>query len=107
MPEVKAKLREAQDRLSESDYQVGYFYYRQVVSRRDRSLQAAAQGRPGVHRPRRVYFYLAESCSRCKREAEALPYYERLVNEFEQSEYLGQTQKRIAELKAQAAKPTT
>ena len=29
MPEVKAKLREARDRLSESDYLVGFFYFRQ------------------------------------------------------------------------------
>ena len=29
MPEVLMKLRESRDRLSESDYLVGYFYYRQ------------------------------------------------------------------------------
>jgi len=29
MPEVRAKLRDAKDRLSESSYLVGYFYYRQ------------------------------------------------------------------------------
>ena len=29
MPEAKAKLREARDRLSEADYLVGFFYYRQ------------------------------------------------------------------------------
>jgi len=28
MPEVKARLRESRDRLSEADYLVGYFYYR-------------------------------------------------------------------------------
>ena len=39
-----------------------------------------------------------------KREAEALPYYEKLVQEFEQSEFLPETQKRIAELKAQVTK---
>jgi outer membrane protein assembly factor BamD (BamD/ComL family) len=38
-----------------------------------------------------------------KKEAEALPYLEKLVQEFEQSEYLPQTQKRIAELKAAQA----
>ena len=29
MPEVKGKLREARDRLSEADYEVGVFYFRQ------------------------------------------------------------------------------
>jgi hypothetical protein len=50
-----------------------------------------------------VYFYLAESYVKIKRDAQALPYYEKLVNEFEKSEHLQDAQKRIAELKAQAA----
>ena len=37
-------------------------------------------------------------------EAEALPYLERLVQEFEQSQYLPVAQKRIEELKSQQAK---
>ena len=32
-------------------------------------------------------------------KAEALPYYERLLSEFEKSEYLAAAQKRVAELK--------
>ena len=40
MPEVKARLRDARDRLSQSDYLVGYFYYRQRwYPGRGRSLQ--------------------------------------------------------------------
>jgi outer membrane protein assembly factor BamD (BamD/ComL family) len=39
--------------------------------------------------------------------AEALPYFERLVNEFEQSEHLAVAQKRIAELKATLAQNKT
>jgi tetratricopeptide (TPR) repeat protein len=46
-----------------------------------------------------VYFYLAESLRLTKKEPEALPYYERLLKEFEQSEHLEATKKRIAELK--------
>ena len=51
-----------------------------------------------------MYFYLGESLIKIQRSAEALPYFERLVKEFEQSEYLEQANKRIAELKA--ATPT-
>ena len=51
-----------------------------------------------------AYFYLGESLIKLKREAEALPYFERLVQEFEQSEYLPDAQRRIAELKAAATK---
>ena len=49
-----------------------------------------------------MYYHLAESLRLSGRKeslAEALPYYERLLKEFEQSEYLENTKKRIAELK--------
>jgi hypothetical protein len=39
------------------------------------------------------------------RPAEALPYLERLVQEFEQSEHLLKAERRIAELKASPAVP--
>ena len=53
-----------------------------------------------------VYFYLAESYVKEKREPEALPLYEKLVQEFEQSEHLAEAQKRITELKALAQNKT-
>ena len=95
------QLREAQDRLSDRDYRVG-------------SLSTATSGipgaidasrrcsrRPGVHPPRRASTSTSPSrSSRSQRPAEALPYFERLVKEFEQSEFLEQAQKRMTELKA-------
>ena len=103
MPEVKAKLRETRNRLSQSDYLVGFFYYRQrwypgAVDR----FQALLKSDPEYGRRDAVYYYLAETLIKTKREAAALPYYEKLVQEFEQSRYLPETQRRIAELKAQA-----
>ncbi len=57
MEEVQGKRRETRDRLSEADYQVGYFYYRQKwYPGLDRSLQAGAQGRSGLHRARQRLF---------------------------------------------------
>ena len=53
MPEVKAKLREAHDRLSEADYLVGSSTSAAVVSRRDRSVQGGAQAGRRLHRSRR------------------------------------------------------
>jgi outer membrane protein assembly factor BamD len=102
MPEVKAKLRETRDRLSESNYLVGYFYFRQrwYPGAIDR-FKALLKDDPGYTGRDAVYYYLAESLARTKREAEALPYLEKLVQEFEQSEYLVEAQKRIAELKTQ------
>jgi len=100
MPETKGKLREALDRLSESDYLVGFFYFRArwypgAIDRFETLLKSDPEysGRDAV------YYYLAEAKVRTKRQAEALPLYEKLVQEFEQSQYLPEAQKRIAELK--------
>lgn len=106
LPEVRTKLREAKDRLSEADYEVGVFYYRQrwypgAIDRLSTLLKADPEftGRDGV------YFYLAESLSKINRNAEALPYYEKLVAEFETSEHLEDTKKRIAVIKATPPAP--
>jgi len=101
MPEVKAKLREARDRLSRSDYNVGFYYFRQrwYPGAIDR-FKALLKDDPEYTSRDAVYFYLAESLISTKRPAEALPYFERLLEEFEQSELLEEARKRVAELKA-------
>ena len=108
MPEVKTKYREARDRLSESDYLVGYFYFRQrwYPGAIDRFKQVLRED-PDYTSRDAVYFYLAESLLKLKNEAEALPYLEKLVAEFERSEYLQDAQKRITELKANAQAKTS
>jgi outer membrane protein assembly factor BamD len=108
MPEVKTKLRETRDRLSEADYQVGFFYFRQkwysgAISR----FRSVLKEDPEFTGRDAVYYHLAEAYVRTKREAEALPLFEKLVKEFEQSEYLVEAQKRITELKTQTtSKPS-
>ncbi len=104
MPDAQAKLRQAKDRLSESDYLVGFFYWRQrwYPGAIDR-FKAVLKQDPAYTSRDAVYFHLADSLIKMKKEAEALPYLERLAQEFEQSEYLPETQKRIAELKASMA----
>jgi outer membrane protein assembly factor BamD len=100
MPEVRTRLREAKDRLAEADYQVAVFYYRNrwypgAVER----LRALLARDPEYTYRDGAYFHLGESLVRMNRPAEALPYFERIIKEFEHSEYLDDTRKRIAELK--------
>ncbi|HSL23392.1 MAG TPA: outer membrane protein assembly factor BamD [Vicinamibacterales bacterium] len=100
MPEVRTRRREAMDRLADADYQVGVFYYRNrwypgAVER----FKALLVRDPEYTNRDAVYYHLGESLMRLQRPAEALPYYERLVKEFERSEYLDDAQKRVAELK--------
>jgi outer membrane protein assembly factor BamD len=108
MPEAKQKLRECKDRLSQSDYLVGYFYYRQrwYVGAVDR-FKSVLKDDPEYTGRDAVYYYLADSLVKMKLEAEALPYLEKLIAEFEQSEYLVDAQKRVTELKTQLQAKTS
>jgi outer membrane protein assembly factor BamD len=99
--EARERQRETRDRLSASEYGVGLFYYRSkwYPGAIDR-LQALLKADPEYTRRDAVYFYLAESLAKVMRPAEALPYMERIIAEFERSEYLEKAKLRVAELKA-------
>ena len=101
MPEVKKQWREARDRLSEASYRVGLFYfrskyYRGAISR----FMEVLKDDPGYTRRDALYYYLAESLVRENQAPAALPYYDRLLKEFTESEYHEEARKRLAELKA-------
>lgn len=104
-PEVEQKLREARDRVSQADAQVGVFYYKQrwYPGAIDR-LRAVLKADPGFTYRDEVYYYLAEALLKVKLDAEALPLYEKLLNEFTASEYLEKAKLRQAELQANMAK---
>jgi outer membrane protein assembly factor BamD len=110
-PEVEAKLREARDRVSTSEYQVGVFYYKQrwYPGAIDR-LRALMKSDPGFTYRDGLYYYLAEALVKVRLDAEALPLLDKLLAEFSQSEYLEKAKVLQAQLKANMAKagaPTT
>lgn len=99
--EAKLRLREARDRLSDHSYRVGLHYFRSrwypgAIDRFKEVLDRDPQftNRDGV------YFYMGESLLKIQRPAEALPYFDRLITEFEVSEFLEDAQKRVEEIKA-------
>lgn len=101
-PEVKDRWRIARDRLSEASYRVGLLYYRLrwdpgAVSR----FQEVLKDDPTYSGRDAVYFYLAESLARSDKKAEAIPYLERLLAEFDRSEYLDEARERLEALKTQ------
>jgi len=103
--EVQARLRDAKDRLGEHDFNVGLHYYRTrwypgAIGR----FRDLLKTDPEYTRRDAVYFYLAESLLKTENKAEALPYYERLVKEFETSEHLNNARKRISELRLELDK---
>lgn len=100
MSDARAMERDVRDRLSDAEYKVGYYYfrvkwYRGAIGR----LEELLKPNPGYSNRDAVYYHLAESLYQEQRKAEALPYFERLVLEFEKSEYLELARKRVAELK--------
>lgn len=104
LSEVKARLRDAKDRLGDADLQVGVFYYRQrwFPGAIDR-LGALIKADPEFSHRDGAYYFLGEALTKLDRPAEALPYYEKLLAEFQQSEYLENSRKRIDTLRATMA----
>ena len=104
--EAKQRLREARDRLSDHDYRVGFFYYRSRMSvpgAIDRFLTILKNDPEYTNRDA-VYYYLAQALVLMQQPAAALPYLEKLLAEFEQSEYLAKAKVQVEDLKAQVLK---
>jgi len=100
-PEVRKNWRIARDRLSESELHVGVTYVRIGVLRGAvNRFQLLLKDDPNFTHRDEVYYQLAEIYLRSDRKAEAIPFYQRLVDEFTASEFLEQAQKRLKELNA-------
>ena len=99
---AQERYREARDRLSESETRVGKFYLEQrwypgAIER----LRSVLTQDPAFTYRDGVYFMLAEALLAINRAAEALPYLERVVDEFVQSQYLIEARQRIDQLKGE------
>jgi outer membrane protein assembly factor BamD len=102
VPQARQRLREARDRLGEHNFVVGRLYYRigndpGAISR----FQEILKEDPEYTGRDAVYYYLGEIFRRNKRMDEAIPYYQRVIDEFAESEYLERARERIEALKAQ------
>lgn len=103
MPEVREKWRIARDRLSDHHLDVAVTYYRlNWCPGAEPRLREVLKDDPEFTHRDSVYFYLAECLAKSdKRKAEAIPYYERLLKEFVESEHLEAAKERLQALKAQ------
>jgi len=100
--EVRQNWRDARSRLSEASYRVGLYYYRArwYPGAIDR-FKEVLKDDPGYPGRDAVYYYLAESLLKTEKKAEALPYYDRLVKEFERSEFLADAHRKLETLSIQ------
>ena len=109
-PDVEKVRRDALDDLSGHDYRIGLFYYRVhwypgAIER----FKGLLDKDPAYPQRDSVYFYLGEMYHAMaktgragQQDNEALPYFDRIVQEFEKSDYLERARKRIAEIKQPA-----
>lgn len=105
--EATAYLREAKDRLSDSEYLVGEYYYRNkwwpgAIDR----FETIVKSDPKYTRREAVYFYLADAYFNDGDFQEALPVFQQLLQEFPQSEFLAGTQMSIANIENRIADQT-
>jgi outer membrane protein assembly factor BamD len=105
LPEAQKRLREARDRLGEHELGVGMQYHRQkwyfgAIER----LKPLLDKDPHFTRRDAALFYLADSLDKLKRPAEALPIYDRLLKEFEQSEFLERAEARVTAIRSEMDK---
>ena len=102
-PEVEQLYRQARDRLSESEYNVGLLYYRirNPIGALGRFTELL-QSDPEYSKRDAVYYYLAETYVKLGSVPEAVPIFDRLLKEFPKSDYRKKAEKRLAELKKAA-----
>ena len=95
--------------MNDANYRVAYFYLRtqKFAPAAIERFTAILKSDPEYSRRDAVYFYLAEAYLKMNRSAEAVPYLDRLIVEFESSEYLEQARKLLETLKADVKKPKT
>ena len=99
--EAIPRMREARDRLSESNYIVGRFYYRKgwYPGAIERFVEVLEQDKGYTQRDT-VYFHLADSYRRIGQNNNALEFFERLLEEFPTTEHLKDATEYLKELKA-------
>ena len=101
-PEASHNLRIAKDRLADHEYGVGLHYLRtrtSVIGAIDR-LAMILKNDPQYTRRDAVYYQLAQALLLLQQPAAAIPYLEKLIAEFEQSEFLEKAKIQVGELKA-------
>ena len=106
-PQANTYLREAKDRLSESEYIVGQYYYRNewwpgAIDRFETIAESDAQytGRENL------YFYLADAYYNNGDFEEALLFFQQLLQDFPQSEFLADAQAAVTDIENQGTSQT-
>jgi outer membrane protein assembly factor BamD len=99
-PDAETLRRAARDRLSESEFLIGESYFRMrwypgAILR----LQGLIKDDPGYSGIDGAYYFLAESFYKSLKEAEALPMYAKIVEQYPKSQYAPKAKLRMDTIK--------
>jgi len=107
MPRVKARLREVQEVLGESDYVIAQFYYLKQSNRAARSrFQEIADHYPDFSQADSALWYLGQTLERLKTPKQAAVYYSQLITDFPLSPKADAAKERLAALHEPIPHPT-
>ena len=100
MPDVQRMYRQARDRLSDSEYSVGFFYYRnKVYVGAVARLHALIADDPNYTRRDQACFYLGAALEKLNLAAAAVPFYQQLLDQVPNSKLAPEAKKRLEAIK--------
>jgi len=100
MADVRQLERDLRDRLGDYEYAIGLQYYRQRwYTGAMMRFQYILENYPNYTRRDQVYFYVGEMLMRANQAADALQWYEKIIDEFPDGRYASDARKRIDEIK--------
>jgi outer membrane protein assembly factor BamD len=103
---ARERIRRLTDLLAEHDFGVGYFYLRKGSTAAALSRFVQVEQRfPDYGSKDKLFFYQAQALKRLGRNGEAMAYYNRVLEEFPQSDYARKARKEIG--KKTGEKPPT
>jgi outer membrane protein assembly factor BamD len=99
MPRAKARLREVQEVLGQSDYKIAQYYYMKEANRAARSrFQEIADRYPNYSQADSALWYLGQTLERLKTPKEAATYYSELITDYPISPLVGDAKERLTAL---------
>ncbi|HEV2177973.1 MAG TPA: outer membrane protein assembly factor BamD [Terriglobia bacterium] len=107
MPRVKARLREVQELLAQSDYEIARYYYLKGANPAARiRFQEIADKYPDYSQADHALWYLGQTLERLRQPTQAATFYARIITDYPLSPDVRLAKLRLAALRQPIPKPT-
>jgi outer membrane protein assembly factor BamD len=107
MPRVKARLRQVQEVLGQSNFKIAKFYYAKRANRAAQSrFQEITDYYPNFSRGDEALWLLGQTLERLRKPQEAVPFYGRIITEHPLSPWVDDAKERLTAFNQPIPKPT-